>query len=48
MSHVILAHLSETNNTAEKAFRVVTEHLTDSCLNVCVAKQSSAGPIIHL
>jgi phosphoribosyl 1,2-cyclic phosphodiesterase len=48
MSHVILAHLSETNNTAEKAFRVVTEHLPDTRLNVSVAKQSSAGPIIHL
>jgi len=48
MSHVILAHLSETNNTPEKALRVVTEHLTDSCLNVSVATQSCAGPIIHL
>lgn len=48
MSHVILAHLSETNNTPEKAFQVVTEHLTDSCINVSVATQSCAGPIIHL
>ncbi len=48
MSHVILAHLSETNNTPEKAFQVVTEHLADSCLNISVATQSCAGPIIHL
>ncbi len=48
MSHVILAHLSETNNTPEKAFQVVTEHLQDSRLNVSVATQSCAGPIIHL
>jgi phosphoribosyl 1,2-cyclic phosphodiesterase len=48
LSHVILAHLSETNNTPEKAFRVVTEHLPDTCLNVSVATQSCAGPIIHL
>ncbi|MBC2714212.1 MAG: MBL fold metallo-hydrolase [Desulfobacteraceae bacterium] len=48
MSHVILAHLSETNNTPEKALRVVTEHLPDTQLNVSVAAQSYAGPIIHL
>ncbi len=48
MSHVILAHLSETNNTPEKALRVVTEHLTDTQLNVSVAAQSAPGPIIHL
>jgi phosphoribosyl 1,2-cyclic phosphodiesterase len=48
MTHVILAHLSETNNTSEKAFQVVTEHLQDTRLNVSVATQSCAGPIIHL
>jgi phosphoribosyl 1,2-cyclic phosphodiesterase len=48
MTHVILAHLSETNNTPEKALRVVTEHLQDTHLKVSVATQSSAGPIIEL
>lgn len=48
LSHVILAHLSETNNTPEKAFQVVTEHLPDSRLNVSVAAQATAGPVIHL
>jgi phosphoribosyl 1,2-cyclic phosphodiesterase len=48
MSHVILAHLSETNNTPEKAFQVVTEHLPDTRLNVSVAAQSCAGPIIQI
>jgi len=48
MSYVILAHLSETNNMPEKALRVVTEHLPDSHLNVSVATQSCAGPIIRI
>lgn len=48
MSHVILAHLSQTNNTPEKAFQVVTEHLPDTCLKVSVATQTCAGPIIQL
>ncbi len=48
MTHVILAHLSETNNTPEKALRVVTEHLPDTHLKVSVATQSAAGPVIKL
>jgi len=48
MSHVVLAHLSETNNTPEKALQVVTEHLPDTRLKVSVAAQSSPGPIIHI
>jgi len=48
MTHVILAHLSETNNTPEKALRVVTEHLSDERINVSVATQSCAGPVIRL
>jgi phosphoribosyl 1,2-cyclic phosphodiesterase len=48
MSHVILAHLSETNNTPEKALGVVTESLPDTRLKVNVASQSAAGPLISL
>ncbi len=48
MTHVILAHLSETNNTPEKAFQVVTERLGNSHLHVSVAAQSAAGPLIQL
>jgi len=48
LSHVILGHLSETNNTPELALRVVTEHLSDTRINITVAGQTSAGPIIHL
>ena len=48
LSHVILGHLSETNNTPETALRVVTEKLADTRLNVTVAGQASAGPMIRL
>jgi phosphoribosyl 1,2-cyclic phosphodiesterase len=48
MTHVILAHLSETNNTPEKALQVVTERLGNTHLNVSVAAQSTASPLIEL
>ncbi|MDA8403537.1 MAG: MBL fold metallo-hydrolase [Desulfobacteraceae bacterium] len=48
LSHVILGHLSETNNTPETALRVVTEALIDTRLTVTVAAQSAAGPMIQL
>lgn len=48
LSHVILGHLSETNNTPETALRVVTEQLTGTRLDVTVAGQASAGPMIRL
>ena len=48
MTHVILAHLSETNNTPEKALQVVTERLGNIHLNVSVAAQSTASPLIEL
>lgn len=48
LSHVILGHLSETNNTPEAALRVVTEALPDTRINVTVAAQDCAGPLIRL
>jgi phosphoribosyl 1,2-cyclic phosphodiesterase len=48
MTHVVLARLSETNNTPEKALRVVTEHLPDTRLKISVACQSSPGPVIRI
>lgn len=48
MSHVILAHLSQTNNTPEKALGVVTESLPDTRLRVSIACQSAATHIIDL
>jgi len=48
LQHVILAHLSENNNTPEKAFHEVAAALTrcDACLSV--AAQHTSGPIIYL
>lgn len=48
LSHVILGHLSETNNTPEIALRVVTENLSHARLNITVAAQDCAGPVIRL
>lgn len=48
LSHVILGHLSETNNTPETALRVVTQCLADTRLKVMVARQDSAGPLIEV
>jgi len=48
LSHVILAHLSETNNTPEKALSVITERLDRKKLQLTVALQHVAGPMISL
>ena len=48
LSHVILAHLSETNNTPEKALRVITEQLNQRQIDLTVATQNAAGPVISL
>jgi phosphoribosyl 1,2-cyclic phosphodiesterase len=48
LKHVILAHLSETNNTPEKALSVVTERLNRHRPKLCVALQHMAGPMIFL
>lgn len=48
MSHVILAHLSETNNTPEKALTAVTQRLDRHHPNLSIALQHAAGPIISL
>ena len=48
LSHVILAHLSETNNTPEKALHVVAEKIDLNQIELTVAPQDTAGPIICL
>ncbi len=48
LSHVILAHLSETNNTPEKALHVVAEKIDLNQIELTVAPQNTAGPIICL
>jgi phosphoribosyl 1,2-cyclic phosphodiesterase len=48
LEHVILAHLSETNNTPQKAFEEVAEALTRSKARLTVARQNVSGPILYL
>lgn len=48
LKHVILAHLSETNNTHEKAFSTVVEALNGCEVNLIVAHQDSSSKIIWI
>jgi phosphoribosyl 1,2-cyclic phosphodiesterase len=48
LRHVVLAHLSETNNTPEKALSVVTGRLNRHRPELFVALQHMAGPMICL
>ncbi len=48
LQHVILAHLSEINNTPQKAFDEVVQALTRSKAQLTVADQYSSGPVIYL
>lgn len=48
LEHVILAHLSETNNTPQKAFGEVAKALTQSKVRLSVAQQHICGPVIYL
>jgi phosphoribosyl 1,2-cyclic phosphodiesterase len=48
LQHVILAHLSETNNTPQKAFAEVSRALTRCSAELTVADQYAAGPVIYL
>lgn len=48
LKHVILAHLSETNNTHEKAFSTVIQALRGSKSNLMVARQDCSSKIIQV
>lgn len=48
LKHVILAHVSETNNTHEKAFSTVVQALNGSRSNLIVARQDCSGKIIQV
>jgi phosphoribosyl 1,2-cyclic phosphodiesterase len=48
LQHVILAHLSETNNTPQKAFDEVAQALTRCNAQLMVADQYNSGPVIYL
>ena len=48
LQHVILAHLSENNNTPQKAYDEVIQALTRCDAQLTVADQYSSGPVIYL
>ncbi len=48
LKHIILAHMSETNNTPEKALNVVGQALTNRNSRISVATQNESGALIHL
>ncbi len=48
LQHVILAHLSETNNTPQLAFAEVAKALTRCKAKLTVADQHTSSPIIYL
>jgi phosphoribosyl 1,2-cyclic phosphodiesterase len=48
LKHVILAHLSDTNNTPQKAFGEASKALTHCKAHLTVADQYTSGPILYL
>lgn len=48
LRHVVLAHLSETNNTPEKALNVVEEAMNHCRTKVTVARQDVCGELLVL
>lgn len=48
LQYVILAHLSENNNTPQKAFDEVVKALTHCNARLSVADQYTSGPVIYL
>ncbi|MBW2336699.1 MAG: MBL fold metallo-hydrolase [Deltaproteobacteria bacterium] len=48
LRHVILGHLSEINNTPQKAFDEVSRAITGCNAELTVADQYSSGPVIYL
>jgi phosphoribosyl 1,2-cyclic phosphodiesterase len=48
LEHVVLAHLSETNNTPQKALDEVTRALTRCQPRIIVASQDACSPLIRM
>ncbi len=46
--YIILAHLSESNNTEELAMNTVKEELEDNNIEILIAKQDKASPLIEV
>jgi phosphoribosyl 1,2-cyclic phosphodiesterase len=48
LQHVILAHLSETNNSPQKAYDAVSEALAHRQIQLAVARQDLCGELVEL
>ena len=48
LEHVILAHLSETNNSPDRALSVVSQALEATDIGLSVAHQDSSGDLFCL
>jgi len=48
LQHVILAHISEINNTPEKALNAVGPALINHNSRISVATQNESGALIYL
>jgi phosphoribosyl 1,2-cyclic phosphodiesterase len=48
LKHVILAHLSETNNTPRRALKTVSKALSKTSIGISVASQYHSGDIYYL
>lgn len=46
--YVVLAHLSETNNTEELAYQATKEELKDTNIEIIIAKQHEQSPMIEV
>ena len=46
--YVVLAHLSETNNTEELAYQATKEELKDANIEIIIAKQHEQSPMIEV
>jgi phosphoribosyl 1,2-cyclic phosphodiesterase len=48
LKHVVLGHLSETNNTPRQALKIVGQAVRSRSIPITVAHQDGAGPILTL
>ena len=46
--YIVLAHLSEKNNTEEKALEAIEEELGETNINILIAKQKEESPMIEV
>jgi len=48
LKHVVLGHLSETNNTAHQALKIVKQAIGNRDIDIMVAVQDRSGPVLTL